>query len=276
MDFFRALMYVFTCFSMRCRKQLRLQLPGQQIPLFVIRSYCFGLTAACIVSCKWAWPVVSPGLTSASSSKVMRVTSLLEGLRARRPLAFLEESHLRLTNVTKQLLQGWPPPADTFYSWKVVFSNSFWEQICRESSKYKSEKCISLILMKWTAISFQKKHLYTATHVNNGWPAPSVRPLSSVLPVSLGWRWHLAFLILKEAVCFTGGAKVSTDKHTAVGGKTLKHHPFPTIEREISSGAWKWFDTSQQARNKPMQPWLLEFSLAWDFPRRTGMPQLTE
>lgn len=58
----------------------------------------------------YGWPVVSPGLTSASSSNVMRVTSLLEGLRARRPLAFLEESHLRLTNVTRQLLQGWPPP----------------------------------------------------------------------------------------------------------------------------------------------------------------------
>lgn len=56
-------------------------------------------------------PVVSPGLTSASSSSVMRVTSLLEGLRARRPLAFFEESHLRLTNVTRQLLQGWALPA---------------------------------------------------------------------------------------------------------------------------------------------------------------------
>lgn len=56
--------------------------------------------------------MVSPGLTSASSSKVMRVTSLLEELRARLPLAFLVESHLRLTNVTRQLLQGCPPPAD--------------------------------------------------------------------------------------------------------------------------------------------------------------------
>lgn len=28
MDFFRALMYVLTCFSMRCLRQLRLQLPG--------------------------------------------------------------------------------------------------------------------------------------------------------------------------------------------------------------------------------------------------------
>lgn len=55
--------------------------------------------------------MVSPGLTSASSSNVMRVTSLLEGLRARRPLAFFEESHLRLTNVTRQLLQGWALPA---------------------------------------------------------------------------------------------------------------------------------------------------------------------
>lgn len=60
-------------------------------------------------------PVASVGLTSASSSNVMRVTSLLEGLRARRPLAFLEESHLRLTNVTRQLLQGCPPPVDTQY-----------------------------------------------------------------------------------------------------------------------------------------------------------------
>lgn len=54
-------------------------------------------------------PVASPGLTSASSSRVMRVTSLLDGLRARRPLAFLDESHFRLTNVTRQLLHGWPP-----------------------------------------------------------------------------------------------------------------------------------------------------------------------
>lgn len=30
MDFFRDLMYVFTCFSIRWRRQLRLQLPGQQ------------------------------------------------------------------------------------------------------------------------------------------------------------------------------------------------------------------------------------------------------
>ena len=49
-------------------------------------------------------------MTSASSSRVMRVTSLLEGLRARRPLVFLDESHLRLTKVTRQLLQGCPPP----------------------------------------------------------------------------------------------------------------------------------------------------------------------
>lgn len=70
----------------------------------------------------YIWPVVSPGLTSASSSNVMCVTSLLDGLRARRPFAFLEESHLRLTNVTRQLLQGWlPPVGDTM-------SQCLWEK----------------------------------------------------------------------------------------------------------------------------------------------------
>lgn len=59
-------------------------------------------------------PVASPGLTSASSSRVMRVTSLLDGLRARRPLAFLDESHFRLTNVTRQLLHSWPPGKSLF------------------------------------------------------------------------------------------------------------------------------------------------------------------
>ena len=62
---------------------------------------------------------MSPGLTSASSSKVMRVTSLFAGFRARRPLAFFEESHLRLTNVTRQLLQGCPPPVDNMTSHRV-------------------------------------------------------------------------------------------------------------------------------------------------------------
>jgi len=51
------------------------------------------------------------------------------------------------------------------------------------------------------------------------WPGPRVRPLSSVLPVSFGCRWHLAFLILKEAVCFTGGVNASADKHSTVGGR---------------------------------------------------------
>lgn len=51
-------------------------------------------------------PVVSPGFISASSSRVIRVTSLLAGLRVWRFLVFLEDSHLRLTKVTWQLLQS--------------------------------------------------------------------------------------------------------------------------------------------------------------------------
>lgn len=43
-------------------------------------------------------------------------------------------------------------------------------------------------------------------------PGPICLPPSSALPLSLGCRWHLAFLIRNEAVCFTGEAKVSTDK----------------------------------------------------------------
>lgn len=56
-------------------------------------------------------PVISSGLISASNSSVMRVTSLLEELRARRPFPFLDESHLRLTKATWQSEQGAEPPA---------------------------------------------------------------------------------------------------------------------------------------------------------------------
>lgn len=56
-------------------------------------------------------PVVSSGLISASNSSVMRVTSLPEELRARRPFPFLDESHLRLTKATWQSEQGAAPPA---------------------------------------------------------------------------------------------------------------------------------------------------------------------
>lgn len=56
----------------------------------------------------------------------MRVTSLLAGLRARRPLAFLDESHLRLTNVTRQLLQGCPPPVDDTIS-HCLWGNAGWD-----------------------------------------------------------------------------------------------------------------------------------------------------
>lgn len=56
-------------------------------------------------------PVISSGLISASNSNVMRVTSLLGELRARRPLPFLEESHFRFTNVTWQSEQGAAPPS---------------------------------------------------------------------------------------------------------------------------------------------------------------------
>lgn len=51
-------------------------------------------------------PVVSPGFISASSSSVIRVTSLLAGLRVWRILVFLEDSHFRLTKVTWQLVQS--------------------------------------------------------------------------------------------------------------------------------------------------------------------------
>ena len=54
-------------------------------------------------------PVVSSALTSASSSRVSRVTSLPGGVRARRPLPFREESHLRWMKVTWQSEQGAPP-----------------------------------------------------------------------------------------------------------------------------------------------------------------------
>lgn len=53
--------------------------------------------------------VVSSALTSASSSRVSRVTSLPGGVRARRPLPFREESHLRWMKVTWQSEQGAPP-----------------------------------------------------------------------------------------------------------------------------------------------------------------------
>lgn len=124
MDFFRDLMYVFTCFSIRCRKQLRLQLPGQErtttaeITVTVHGRKVSTVPRNRTLNRNWdGWPVVSPGLTSASSSKVMRVTSLFEGLRVCRPLAFLDESHVRLTNVTWQLLHIWPPPADKHKLW---------------------------------------------------------------------------------------------------------------------------------------------------------------
>lgn len=55
-------------------------------------------------------PVISSGLISASNSSVMRVTSLLGELRARRPFPFLDESHLRLTKVTWQSEHGAEPP----------------------------------------------------------------------------------------------------------------------------------------------------------------------
>lgn len=53
-------------------------------------------------------PVVSSALTSASNSRVSRVTSL-PGVRARRPLPLREESHLRWMKVTWQSEQGVPP-----------------------------------------------------------------------------------------------------------------------------------------------------------------------
>lgn len=69
---------------------------------------CLHLRRAKPVLCP---PVISSGLISASNSSVMRVTSLLEELRARRPFPFLDESHLRLTKATWQSEQGAEPPA---------------------------------------------------------------------------------------------------------------------------------------------------------------------
>lgn len=54
-------------------------------------------------------PVVSSALTSASSSRVSRVTSLPGGVRALRPLPFREESHLRWMKVTWQSEQDAAP-----------------------------------------------------------------------------------------------------------------------------------------------------------------------
>lgn len=54
-------------------------------------------------------PVVSSALTSASNSRVSRVTSLPGGVRARLPLPFREESHLRWMKVTRQSEQGTLP-----------------------------------------------------------------------------------------------------------------------------------------------------------------------
>lgn len=53
--------------------------------------------------------VVSSALTSASNSRVSRVTSLPGGVRARLPLPFREESHLRWMKVTRQSEQGTLP-----------------------------------------------------------------------------------------------------------------------------------------------------------------------
>lgn len=53
--------------------------------------------------------VVSSALTSASNSRVSRVTSLPGGVRARLPLPFREESHLRWIKVTWQSEQEAPP-----------------------------------------------------------------------------------------------------------------------------------------------------------------------
>lgn len=54
-------------------------------------------------------PVASSALTSASNSRVSRVTSLPGGVRARLPLPFREESHFRWMKVTWQSEQGAPP-----------------------------------------------------------------------------------------------------------------------------------------------------------------------
>lgn len=82
-----------------------------------------------------------------------------------------------------------------------------------------TENATRQISPMWKCKSFQiSSKVSKATFQDR--PGPSVLPRSSVLPVSLGCRWHLAFLILNEAVCFIGGAKVSTDKHSRVGRST--------------------------------------------------------
>lgn len=71
-----------------------------QLPLPIFQSF-LSLTL----------PVISSGLISASNSRVMRVTSLLGELRARRPLPFFDESHFRFTKDTWQSEQGADPPS---------------------------------------------------------------------------------------------------------------------------------------------------------------------
>lgn len=114
--------------------------------------------------------------------------------------------------------------------------------------KYTHKTRSLLIIMKWflrilllnqeySSKSWLTAHpfMFKSDVSVQGWPGPRVRPLSSDLPVNFGCRWHLAFLILKEAVCFTGGARVSTDKHSPVGGRTQKHH----AAAEVCAGFWK-------------------------------------
>lgn len=78
----------------------------------------------------------------------------------------------------------------------------------------------------------------------------------------------MAFLILNEAVCFTGGARASTDKHSTVGGRAPLHSPQKSPSHSDQRNVWG---------SEPMQLWLLlEFSLAGVFALRMGTPQLTE
>lgn len=172
----------------------------------------------------------------------MRVTSLLEGLRARRPLPFFEESHLRLTNVTRQLLQGWALPAD-------------------DKNHYLTDSQVK----KNTPLQFTLLVLRIhATHTWTECPSSVFRPATQL-------RVQVTFGIFNlERSRLLDWRGQSLYRQTA---EWVEAHHLPIrAPRE---------DFSSKNRNleggKPMQDWLLlELSLAGDFPRRMGMPQLTE
>lgn len=174
----------------------------------------------------------------------MRVTSLLEGLRARRPLAFFEESHLRLTNVTRQLLQGWPLPAGEK---KHSLTDS------EVKKKQQPPPQFTLLVLR-----------IHATHTWTECPSSVFRPATQ----------------LRVQVTF-GIFNLERNRLLDWRGQSLYRQTAQWVEAHHLPIRAPREDFSSNNRNleggKPMQDWLLlELSLAGDFPRRMGMPQLTE